>query len=93
MGFVTNYSKYIHKLANIAEPLNRLVRKKVPFVWREEQQKAFEKLKRIVSRPPVIAFPDFEHKLKIKADAYDTALGAVLEQERKRTPVTIRVFS
>lgn len=31
LGFVTYYSEYIEKLAEIAEPLNRLVRKRTPF--------------------------------------------------------------
>ena len=93
LGFVTYYSEYINKLAEIAEPLNRLVRKKTQFVWGKEQQEAFEKLKIIVSNPPVIALPDFEQGFKIRADASDTALGAVLEQEKKGVPVAIRFAS
>ena len=40
LGFVTYYSEYIEKLAEIAEPLNRLVQKGTPFGWGQEQQEA-----------------------------------------------------
>lgn len=49
--------------------------------WREEQQTAFEELKRALTRAPVLAIPDFSKTFTVQCDASNYALGAVLTQE------------
>ena len=51
--------------------------------WGEEQQVAFETLKRALCLAPVLARPDFSRPFKIQCDASGVALGAVLTQENE----------
>ena len=45
MGFCHFYCPFIPKYSHVAKPLNNLTKKRVPFVWDEECQKAYETLK------------------------------------------------
>ena len=47
----------------------------------EDQQTAFEKVKRLLTSAPVLAMPDFDRPFIIHVDASDLGLGAVLMQE------------
>ena len=44
-GLASYYRRYIQQFADIATPLHHLTEKSVTFVWTEECQKAFQKLK------------------------------------------------
>jgi len=46
MGMVGFYARFIPGYSDVAAALHSLKRKGVPFVWAEEQQKAFDRLKR-----------------------------------------------
>jgi hypothetical protein len=50
------------------------------FVWTEQCQSAFEKLKAMLQNAPVLSAPDFNRPFKLAVDASDVA-GAVLLQE------------
>ena len=63
------------------EPKNKNKRPK--FVWGEEQQKAFNSLKKIVSRDICLAYPDFNSTFEIYTDASKTQLGAVIVQNNR----------
>ena len=45
--------------AAIASPLSDLTGKRKQFVCGDEQELAFEKLKVVLSSPPVLAYPNF----------------------------------
>jgi len=55
-----------------------LVRKDEKWKWEREQEKAFAKLKRIFTTEPVLAAPDLDKEMRVKADASDYATGGVL---------------
>ena len=57
--------------------------KRNPFEWKEEQQKAFELIKKIMSRETLLSFPDFSKPFHIYADASDYQLGSVIMQDGK----------
>ena len=50
-------------------------------VWGQEQQEAFDALKRAISRLPVLGMANFSEKFTVQTDASGVALGAVLSQE------------
>ena len=56
---------------------------KAKFVWGKEQQKAFEDIKKVVSRETMLAFPDFNKPFHVYTDASDYQLGAVIMQDDK----------
>ena len=85
-GFValaSYYRKHIAHFADIARPLHRLSCKDTPWVWGEEQQRAFEELKEKLSTAPLVKAPLPEGKFVLDTDASDEGLGAVLQQEQE----------
>ena len=81
LRMVGYYRKFCKNFAVVAEPLTRLLQKKQTFNWMEDQQTAFEKVKRLLTSAPVLAMPDFDQPFIIHVDASDLGLGAVLMQE------------
>jgi hypothetical protein len=69
--------------SHVLAPLTELASKKKAFQWKEEQQKAFELIKKIMSRETLLSFPDFSKPFHIYADASDYQLGSVIMQDGK----------
>ena len=46
LGFGNFYRRFIHGFADLARPLNDLLKKDTPFDWKQEQQTAFDTLKK-----------------------------------------------
>ena len=53
------------------------------FVWDLTHQKAFDDMKKLISRDVILTYPDFSKEFKIYADASDRQLGAVITQDNK----------
>src|SRR5690349_4952694 len=81
MGLVGYYRHYIPRCSKIAEPINRTLKKDIPFKWTDEAQLAFEDLKEKLTTAPVLARPDMKRTFKLHTDACKTGLGAVLTQD------------
>ena len=58
--------------------MNMLMRKDVKWQQKEEQQKAFDELKRIFITKPVLAALDLDKEFRVEADASNYATGGVL---------------
>ena len=89
LGFCNHYRRFVRDFAGIASPLPSLTKKKVPFVWTDECQAAFERLKRELITAPVLEFPDYNGKFIVDTDASNFSLGAVLSniiQGEERPP-------
>jgi len=80
LGLVNYYRKFIPNAAEILLPLTHLLKKNVKFVWSESCQNSMEKLKDIISSPPILQYPDFEKTFLLTTDASNGALGAILSQ-------------
>ena len=52
------------------------------FEWTDSHQKAFENLKEKLANPPVLAYADYQLPFKLRTDASNTGLGAVLYQNQ-----------
>ena len=53
-----------------------------PIEWTAEHQRALEQLVNLLTNPPVLAYPDFDHPFRLHTDASDQGLGAVLYQHQ-----------
>ena len=80
MGMIGFYARFVLGYSDIAASLHNLKRKGVPFVWTEEQQRAFDKLKRALCESPVLQVPDFSREFVLATDASEAAVLAVLQQ-------------
>jgi RNase H-like domain found in reverse transcriptase len=91
MGFANFYRRFIKGYSGIATPLTNLTKKDKAFSWTENEQFAFEKLKRRFSEIPILAIFDPEQPIMVKIDASDYAIGACIMQigkDEKLHPVT-----
>ena len=82
LGLVGFNARFIPDFATTADPLRNLARKGGPFVWGEEQEQSFQRLKSQVSSTPVLAYFDKDTPILVIADASPVGFGAVLVQEK-----------
>lgn len=78
---MANYmGKFIPKLADIDEPLRKLIQKGNTFQWGAQEEKAFNEIKFAMSEVSSLGFFNVVDRTSVFADASPTALGAVLIQ-------------
>lgn len=82
LGLVGYSARFIPNFSTMAEPLRKIARQGVPFIWGEAQAQAFQQLKTAISQAPVLAYFDKEAHTQIIADASPVGLGAVLVQKK-----------
>ena len=80
LGTASYYRRFIPDFAHIAKPLTNLIGKRTTLDWTPKAEKAMEQLKKTLTSPPVLAFPDFSEPFIVDTDASDVAIGAVLSQ-------------
>jgi len=71
--------------------MNMLTRKDEKWQWGDEQQKAFDKLKKIFTSKPVLAAPDLDKEFRVEANTSNYATRGVLSMkcsDKKWRPVT-----
>jgi len=81
LGLANYYRRFIKNFAQVARPMNVLIRKDVKWQWEEEQQKVFDKLKRVFTTRPVLAVPDLDKEFRVEADVSNYATGGVLSMK------------
>ena len=78
-GFValaSYYRRFVDSFAEIAHHYHLLIQKNKPFVWRDAQQEAFERLKHCLVTTPVLSLHRDECRYVLHSDASDEALGS-----------------
>jgi hypothetical protein len=80
LGFANFYRRFVRNYSKILQPLTLLTRKGVTFVWKTEQQKAFEDLKNTFTSAPVLARFDPDRDVIVETDASDYVSAGVLSQ-------------
>jgi hypothetical protein len=82
LGLASYYRKFIKNFAKIATPLTNLLKKSSrTYEWDEICNEAFETLKGILVKAPVLKLPDFDKDFEIHSNASDFVIGRVLVQD------------
>ncbi len=71
------YRRFIVGFLALAKPLTDLL-KELSFEWPEEQENAFEVLKKIFFTSPILKFPNFTKPFEVHIDANGFLIGGVL---------------
>jgi hypothetical protein len=82
LGFANFYRRFIKDFSLIAKPMTKLTGK-VDWQWGQEQQEAFDQIKKAMTFAPVLAIPTQDDPIRLECDASDYATGAVLSQQQQ----------
>ena len=80
LGVASWYRRFLKDYAKIVESLNNLTRKLKKFIWGDEQETAFNTIKKLLTEGPMLHRPVPGIEFEIHNDACDTGLGAVILQ-------------
>ncbi|CAC5419628.1 unnamed protein product [Mytilus coruscus] len=85
--------KFILKYADKAKSLYKVTEKNQKFVWTDDCQQSFEKLKNTLISAPILAYPTREDLFILDIDASNVGMGAVLSQLQDGIEKVICYFS
>ena len=81
VGLASYYRRFVEGFSTIAAPLTRLTRVDVPFVWSEECEASFLRLKELLTTAPILTLPVEGEGFTVYCDASGVGLGCVLMQQ------------
>jgi transposase InsO family protein len=82
LGLANFYRRFVRDYSKLALPLTELTKTDVRFAWSDQQQQAFDALKRALCSAPVLLIPDPELPFTLACDACNYAIGATLQQDQ-----------
>ena len=92
LGLANYFRKFIQGYSKLATPLTDLTKKEVPWKWTLKCQDTFEHIKECLTTAPLLKMPDPSKPFEVIADASQTAVGAVLMQDRHPVCYASRKF-
>ena len=79
-GMVNFLSTFCKNLRQLLIPIYELTKKHTHFVWTDRHQKAFEEIKQLLVKPPVLRMVSGNGFFRLESDTSRTAAGATLYQ-------------
>ena len=79
LGQIGWQNRMLRYLADFATPLHAVVHH-IPFQWTEQEEKAYQALKVMLSQAPVVQPPDWTKDFHVSVDASDIMIKSVLMQ-------------
>ena len=77
------YRDMWQKCSGILAPLTALTSKNVKYEWKDDHQKCFDAIKRVIGREVLLAYPESNAPFEINTDAYKLQIGSVISQKGK----------
>ncbi|QRW25579.1 Retrotransposable element Tf2 protein [Rhizoctonia solani] len=81
LGFVNYLHCFIPNFSSVARPLHNLTRKETPWSWGNLEEAAFQELKVLVTKSPVLIHSNPRLPYYLETDASGVAMGAILSQQ------------
>jgi len=82
LGLCSYYRRFVKGFSILAKSLYALTEKQTKFVWNEQCEDAFNRLKRALTSSPILSLPREEGELVLDTDASNFGIGAVLSQKQ-----------
>lgn len=82
LGMFSYYRKFVKNFATLAEPLTRLTKKGVTFVWELEQKEAYKAILSELSKNAVLAHFNHKDPIMVKTDASGVGVAGMLLQKQ-----------
>ncbi|XP_020272529.1 uncharacterized protein LOC109847709 [Asparagus officinalis] len=79
LGLAGYYRRFIRDFLKISEPMTRLTRKDIKFIWPDACEQVFEELKSRLITTPVLTIPDKSGNFEVFCDASGRGLRCVLQ--------------
>eukprot|EP00253_Pinus_taeda_P034541 PITA_34541 len=83
LGKINFIKIFIPNYAEIAKPIQSLLKKDAKFVWQEEGKRAFQEIKSAIAKSPVLVSPDYAKNFMIFSFASEDTIVGVLLQKNK----------
>ena len=83
IGIINYYRDMWIRRSELLAPLTALTSKNATWKWGDTEQTAFDRIKQIISKQTLLAYPNFNEAFHIHTDASHTQLGAVISQNEK----------
>ena len=85
LGTTNYFRRFIRRYAEVVRPLNNLLKADTAFVWSEDCQAAFTKVKQLLTTAPVLVLPDWRSHTSFTmiCDASYEGIGGVLLQNQR----------
>ena len=80
LGLCSYYRRFVRGFAELAKPLYKLQEKGASYVWSEDCERSFARLKKCLTATPILAFPSVDNEFILDTDASNSGVGAVLSQ-------------
>jgi len=93
IGCAGYYRCFIEKISRIAFPLFQLLTKDAEFLWTNECEEAFAKIKELICQAPILRGPNWELSFHIHTDASHIEIGAVLGQQEENKSYVVYYVS
>lgn len=83
IGLCSFYRRWIPGFADICRPLHALTGANIPFVWTEDCQQSFERLRHLLCTAPILAPFNPQAPIELMTDASNYGVGAILSQRNE----------
>ena len=81
------------ELQKLLKSIYEVTKKGRPFLWGDEQQKMFDKIKSRLLKPPILSMPDRRGRFLLYSDTSKFATGSALYQVQDGKPILIAYAS
>ena len=92
-GTITYLARFVPKLTDVFRPIGLLAQRDADWNWGAAQEKAFSKLKQLLTEAPTLAYFNPAKQLVIQCDASTLGLGAALLKDNRSIAYASRALT
>nr|CAD2155561.1 unnamed protein product [Meloidogyne enterolobii] len=81
MGTINYYGRFVSEMHKYRGPLDKLLKKEVKWEWGQDQEKAFQSVKKVLNSDLMLTHFDPELEIIVTADASNYGVGAVISHK------------